>query len=548
MSKEEKMKDMTRRDLFKMGGIAAAGVAGVSMIGGCSAQTQTIEADATTDVAGNIREGLPSFLAKPDAIEDIDETKEYDVVIVGAGASGVMAAIAANQAGATVALLQKASAAVSQGNTSTGILIDKSDPAGIEAVVSRLVKEGQYRPKRELIEMWARNSGEVVNWLFKTATDEGAKVSDTTVKWTSAIKSINGYSVNYISIDFGPKPYNTGDGMQVMAGYAEKQGVDIFYSTPAQQLVGDADSGGVTGVIATGADGASIQFNARKGVILATGDYQNNDDMMGYYLPDLINLGRKQAFRTGDGHKMAVWAGGSIENITHTKMLHDFDAGPGSMCDMPFLGVKNDGTRFADETVGMSVMNNFLRSEEDAGYYTQVFDSNYMTEAASWSGKLYDPEALKAFMPEEKAERTGVYEDLIATYKADTLDELAKKCGITDTASFKKTVDRYNEVVASGEDQDFGKAAMYLAPVKTPPFYGIHRHVRISAIVSGVDVDENLQVLAKDSGKPIEGLYAVGNCSGNFYCGVDYTMYMPGLSLGRAYTQGWVAGKHVASL
>lgn len=542
------MNDLTRRDLLKMGGIAAAGAAGVSMLGGCAAQPKAADAEVQTDVAGHIREGLPGFLVKPDAIKSIDDTKDYDVVIVGAGAAGVMAAISAHKSGATVALLQKASAAVSQGNTSTGILIDKSDPAGVEAVVSRLVKEGQYRPKRELIDMWAKNSGEVVSWLFKTATDEEAKVSDTTAKWTSTIKTINGYSVNYLSIDFGPKPYNTGDGMQVMAGYAEKQGVEIFYNTPAQQLVGDATSGGVTGVIATSSDGTNIQFNAKKGVILATGDYQNSDEMMNYYLPDLLNLGRKQAFRTGDGHKMAVWAGGSIENITHTKMLHDFDAGPGSMCDMPFLAVKNDGTRFADETVGMSVMNNFLRSKEDSGFYTQVFDANYMTEAATWPGKLYDPEALKAFMPEEKAERVGVYEDLIGTYKADTLDDLAKKCGITDVASFKKTVDRYNTVVASGEDQDFGKPATYLAPVKTPPFYGIHRHVRVSAIVSGVDVDENLQVLAKATGEPIKGLFAAGNCSGNFYCGVDYTMYMPGLSLGRAYTQGWVAGKHVASL
>lgn len=545
------MKDISRRDLFKLGGLTAAGIAGASMLGGCTsggASSSEAAAAETTDVAGHIREGLPSFLASPDSITNISETKDYDIVIVGAGASGIMAAISANQAGASVAVLQKLSTAVSQGNTSTGILIDQSDPAGVEAVVSRLVKEGQYRPKRELIEMWAKNSGEVVSWLLNTATAEGAQVSDTTAKWTSAIKTVNGYNVNYISIDFGPKPYNTGDGMVVMAGYAEKQGVEFFYETPAQQLVGSATDGGVTGVIATDKDGNNIQFNASKGVILATGDYQNSDEMMNYYLPDLLNLGRKQAFRTGDGHKMAVWAGGSIENITHTKMLHDFDAGPGSMCDMPFLAVKNDGTRFADETVGMSVMNNFLRSEEDAGYYTQVFDSDYMTQAASWPGKLFDPDMLKPFMPEENVERTGVYEELIATYKADTLDDLAKKCGITDVAAFKKTVDRYNEVVASGEDQDFGKPANFLAPVQTPPFYGIHRHVRVSAIVSGVDVDEHLQVLEKASGNPIKGLYAVGNCSGNFYCGVDYTMYMPGLSLGRAYTQGWVTGKYVAGL
>lgn len=502
-------------------------------------------ATGTTTVAGHVREGLPSFLAAPEPITDIAETKDYDVVIVGAGASGVPAAITACEAGATVALIQKESTAISQGNTATGILLDTSDPAGVEAVVSRLIKDHQYRGKREQVELWAKNSGECITWLLDLATAQGAQISDSTMKWTAAIKEVNGYPMDYLSIDFGPKPYNTGNGMQVLAEYAASQGVEVFYDTEAKQLVGDAS--GVTGVIAETADG-NVQFNAAKGVILATGDYQNDDDMMAYYLPDLQNLGRKQMNKTGDGHKMAVWAGGAIEDITHTKMLHDFDGGPGSMADMPFLAVKNDGTRFCDETLGMSLMNNFLRSEADQGDYNQIFDSNYMTAAAEWPGKLFDPEAIKVYMPEEDGEKTGVFKDQIATFKADTLEELAEKLGITDTAAFVESVKRYNECVAAGKDLDFGKEAKWLTAIDTPPFYGIHRHVRVSAVVSGVNVGPNMEVLAVETNEPIPGLFAIGNTAGNFYGGVDYSMYMPGLSLGRAHTQGYVTGKYVASL
>jgi fumarate reductase flavoprotein subunit len=96
--------------------------------------------------------------------------------------------------------------------------------------------------------------------------------------------------------------------------------------------------------------------------------------------------------RTGDGFAMAYWAGGVIEPIGHTKMLHDFDAGPASMCDMPFLAVNREGKRFVNETVEMSLLNNYLRSAKDAGHYCQVFDANYMTQAASWPGKLVPPE------------------------------------------------------------------------------------------------------------------------------------------------------------
>ena len=440
--------EFTRRNLFKIGGLAAAGLGGAALLGACSpagnatgstASDTPTAATGTTTVAGHVREGLPSFLAAPEPITDIAETKDYDVVIVGAGASGVPAAITAREAGATVALIQKESTAISQGNTATGILLDTSDPAGVEAVVSRLIKDHQYRGKREQVELWAKNSGECITWLLDLATAQGAQISDSTMKWTAAIKEVNGYPMDYLSIDFGPKPYNTGNGMQVLAEYAASQGVEVFYDTEAKQLVGDAS--GVTGVIAETADG-NVQFNAAKGVILATGDYQNDDDMMAYYLPDLQNLGRKQMNKTGDGHKMAVWAGGAIEDITHTKMLHDFDGGPGSMADMPFLAVKNDGTRFCDETLGMSLMNNFLRSEADQGDYNQIFDSNYMTAAAEWPGKLFDPEAIKVYMPEEDGEKTGVFKDQIATFKADTLEELAEKLGITDTAAFVESVKR----------------------------------------------------------------------------------------------------------
>lgn len=547
--------EFTRRNLFKIGGLAAAGLGGAALLGACSptgsaaagsASSDTpTAATGTTTVAGHVREGLPSFLAAPEPITDIAETKDYDVVVVGAGASGVPAAITAREAGATVALIQKESTAISQGNTATGILLDTSDPAGVEAVVSRLIKDHQYRGKREQVELWAKNSGECITWLLDLATAQGAQISDSTMKWTAAIKEVNGYPMDYLSIDFGPKPYNTGNGMQVLAEYAASQGVDVFYDTEAKQLVGDAS--GVTGVIAETADG-NVQFNAAKGVILATGDYQNDDDMMAYYLPDLQNLGRKQTNKTGDGHKMAVWAGGAIEDITHTKMLHDFDGGPGSMADMPFLAVKNDGTRFCDETLGMSLMNNFLRSEADQGDYNQIFDSNYMTAAAEWPGKLFDPEAIKVYMPEEDGEKTGVFKDQIATFKADTLEELAEKLGITDTAAFVESVKRYNECVAAGKDLDFGKEAKWLTAIDTPPFYGIHRHVRVSAVVSGVNVGPNMEVLAVETGEPIPGLFAVGNTAGNFYGGVDYSMYMPGLSLGRAHTQGYVTGKYVASL
>lgn len=528
--------NISRRDLFKFGGVAAAGVAGASMLASCSPKSSS---STTTAAASN---GLPSFFQAPSAITDIKETKDYDIVVIGAGAAGVPAAYSAFQNGAKVALLQKESTAISQGNTADSIIVDQSDPAGVQAVVSLITQDSCYRSYREQVELWANNSYEALQWMWDIAQKSGAKVSDTTKKWTSNINTVDGYKVNYFAFDFGPKPYNTGNGIQDMAKYCESQGLEIFYSTPAQQLV--TENGKVTGVIAKGQNGY-IKFTAKKGVIVATGDYENDDEMMKYYEAEMANIYRKENNKTGDGQKMMVWAGGRMENVPGSKVLHDFDAGPGSMADMPFLCVKNDGTRFCNEKrSSMANMGNFLRSEKDAGYYTQVFDSNYMTDCAGWPGALIPPAAMTAYMPEESGEKTGVYESLIGTFKADTVEELGKKLGLTDTAAFVKTVARYNELVDKGVDEDMGKAAQWLKPIKTPPFYGIHRHIGLSTIIHGVNVDKNMQVL-NESGDPIEGLYSIGNCAGNFFGSPDYPMTVPGLS-GCCYTQGYVTGRMLA--
>lgn len=533
--------ELTRRDLFKFGGIAAAGAAGAGMLAGCSPQAAPKGSEATAAA----EDGLPSFFAKPEAITDIAETKDYDIVVVGAGAAGVPCAMAAFEQGAKVALLQKESQAISQGNTCDSILADESDPAGVAATVSWITEECDWRSHREQVDLWAYNSGEALKWLWDKATEAGCQIQDTTAKWTASIGDVDGYKVNFFAFDFGPKPYNTGSGMQDLCKYAESQGMEIFYSTPAVQLVQD-ESGAVTGVIADGENGY-VQFNAAKGVVIATGDYTNDDEMMAYYNPDMAHMDRKQVNKTGDGQKMMVWAGGRMEDVCGSKVQHDFDAGPGSMADMPFLAVKDDGTRFCNEARSeMAVMGNYLKDAENNGWYTQVFDSNYMTDCADWPGKLYDPEAIKAYMPEEDGEKTGVYADLINTFKADTLEELAEKIGITDASAFAKTVERYNELVEKGVDEDMGKEAKWLKPIKTAPFYGIHRHIRLSAIIHGVNVNGDMQVLDKD-GNPIEGLYSIGNCAGNFYGSPDYPMNVPGMSLGRCHTQGYVVGRALAA-
>lgn len=537
---------LSRRSLFKLGGVAAIGAAGASTLAACAGQPQSTPSSGE----GASASSETPWLNAPEPITDFVETKEYDVVVVGAGAAGLPAALTALEEGASVALLQKESQAISQGSAGLGIDLATSDPAGVEAVVSLLQKVNQYRPRRDLLELWAQNSGEAVQWVMDKVTEGGGQVISQGNGQVMAYTDFDGAKVNYVSAFFGPKPYTNSDAMLDLAKVVESAGVDVFYSTPAEQLVGD-EAGGITGVAAKGPDG-TVLFTAKKGVILATGDYQNDEEMCEYYLPDIKNFTRKQMNKTGDGHKMACWAGGRIEPIGHTKMLHDFDAGPATMCDLPFLAVDTKGRRFCCETAPMDVINNFLKDGDrlkdgNAGWYSQVFDSTYQEQCTDWPcPKLYTPEELENFMPDVDGEKKGVVKDLIRTYRADTLEELAEKIG-ADPTEFTATVKRYNELVAAGHDDDFGKPTQFLKPIDTPPFYAMNRWLRVSAITSGVVVDGNLQVLDEND-QPIKGLYAAGNVSGGFYGGIDYPMTLAGLSLGRCFTQGRYLGRMVANL
>ncbi|QYK01371.1 FAD-dependent oxidoreductase [Shewanella psychrotolerans] len=518
------------------GGLALAGLTGSASAAPASAQEYAHIGNASLE-----------FMPKPKPISDaeIASTQTFDVVVVGAGASGVPAALSARENGASVAVLQKQAIVVSQGNTGSGIDVKKSDKAGIEALVHRLMADNAHRSHPELIRSWAYNSGEAVSWVLDRANKGGAKGVDQGTKAQHGIHGITEYPLNFVTSFFGPKPYTAGDAMRSLAKTAEKAGVKFFFNTPAQQLIQD-ETGKVIGVIAKNRDGKYHKFMAKKGVILSAGDYQNNKAMCDFFIPDLKNFERKQMDRTGDGFAMAYWAGGVIEPAGHTKMLHDFDAGPAAMCDMPFLAVNGKGERFVNEQVEMSLMNNYLRDEVNQGRYNQIFDSNYMEQSKGWPGRAYTPEQLKNYMPEVKGEKKGVYPSQVNTFVADTLEELAEKLGC-DPKTFVKNVKRYNELCKAGKDDDFGKAPSKMAPVLKAPFYGIHRRMRISAITSGVLVDANHQALDAD-GKPIGGLFIVGNMGGGFYGGVDYPLTVYGLSLGRCYTFGYLAGKYVAKL
>lgn len=470
------------------------------------------------------------------------ETKEYDIVIVGAGTPGVPCALKARELGAKVCVLQKEKEASACGHIGVGVDYEKSDRKDVAKLISIFMKESELRANKDLYEMYVQNSGEALKWLIDKSKEAGASVSSLGNKPHKEFMEKNKLNLEFETAFYGPKPYSAGEAMKDLAKLAESKGVDFYYNTPGIKLIKEKDR--VVRVYGKTEDGI-IEFRAKKGIVIGTGDYQNDQEMKAHYIPAVLNLETKKFGRTGDGHKMIIDAGGHMELIGHTKMVHDMDSGPGTNMQAPLLRVKLDGNRFCNEEEGMEYMNCFLLDKDDSGHYVEIFDANHMANAKDLGLNLAEEDELKKYMPEEDSSRDGVLTGLIKTFKADTLEELAKKLEIKDVEEFKKTVKRYNELARKKEDLDFGKDPKYLYPIDTPPYYGTHRHLRLTMICSGVEVDGNLNPL-DDNMKPIKGLYAIGNLAGNFYGSYDYPLSLAGLNLGHNYTQGYVIGKRLA--
>ena len=527
------MANISRRSFVRGAGAAAA--AGVS--------AAAVSA-AVADEAVVYPEGLQAsdFECSPVELAPVTEFAAeytYDVVVVGAGTGGVPAALSAVEEGATACCLQKESAPISQGGSSTGIMLDLSDEQGVKNHMQGFIADCHWRADRGLAQFYYDHSGETIRWMEVRSMEAGFPpyaIAETPITFddgTVCVKRCN---------RFGPKPYTNNELINALAKLAAERGVDFYFETPGVQLIVD-ESGACTGVVGKNADGEYIRFNATRGVVLSTGDYQNNQSLVERYCPDVKGFDRKQYNKTGDGILMSMTVGAGMVPVGHSHMMHDFDSG--TMYNEPFLTVDEDGRRFMNEDAEFEQLNNELRSHARPGWYSQIFDANYFDQATEWGGKPTPVEKLEVYMPEVEMDRSvesgaGVIEYLIDTHRADTLEELAEKLGIPGDA-LVASVERYNELAAAGFDEDFGKRPCYLKPIDTPPFYGIHKHIRVSALCAGVTVNENYQVTKVD-GTVIPNLWATGFGAGQL-CGLpDWSMYTGGMSAGHCMTSGRYCG------
>ena len=498
--------------------------------------------------AGAVESAGSSFETPPPPIpaSEIRETVTTEVVVVGAGTAGMAATLSAAEAGARVILIDKHTTfrAVGGYNGFIGSRLQKKlgfdiDP---EEVIRELMKYGGNKPDQRLIRLWAYKSPEVIDWLLDMAEEAGIEVTIENAPFPPGIDWRD--EINYKEYPAGHLfgGHNQRNVLKILQDNALKNGADIRYQINALQLI-RKEKGRVSGLIAKDKNGDYIQFNTDKGVILCTGDYGSNPEMMEKYCPWAAEIARKQnspfpALNTGDGHRMAMQVGAVMELPPHAPMDHVIGLFLPMGMDA-FLRVNILGERYENEDVpGQSMANSLFRQPE--WKFWQVFDAKWPDEVSKMgiglSKIIVGDEAQKKDL-QEKVNR-GI------CLQADSIEELATKMKVP-LETFKKTIARYNELARLGKDLDFGKRVDRLTTVEKPPFYAGSGTPTFLIALGGMNVNPNLQALDAER-KVIPGLYLAGNTAGGFFAN-DYPTMIPGLSHGRALTFGYIAGKNAAA-
>lgn len=523
------MKELTRRNFLTAAAATAAGAA-IAGMAGCAPKTEVAQKSAETTAT------RWSWETKPETISEseIEETIDTDICIVGLGSSGTTAALAAAQSGAKVTVLQKMEKLQTNGwcvaAFNSEMFINAGKTYDLPEIYGNFANLSNGRDNPSVVNLFLKRSGEVVDYLIRQTPDHTPVMLESghTYGW-------------FINNDMATRYEQFRLLLGTMVDKAVAAGANILYKTPAVQLVQD-DAGKVTGVIGQREDGKYIKVSASKGVLMATGDISDDSEMLECYAPMLTGVQSMHGApcNTGDGHKMGMWAGASMDQAPHCIMMH-FDPtwmpeGNAPYSGIPWLRVNLDGERFANEDLGYQSVVTSVRLQTNQTAF-QITDANWPAHASV--GDYKHPNSHSRATTNPQADWNSALERG-AIVEADSLEELADKCGIQKDA-FLKTVARYNELVEKGTDDDMGVKDQFISwnGIKQAPFYAVKRMPGLLSTVSGLNINDKLEVVKPD-GQPLGGLYAAGNVSGSYY-GDDYPLFITGGSHGRAWTFGVLA-------
>ena len=347
------------------------------------------------------------------------------MVVCGGGNAGVQAALAAAQEGAKVAVLeiQPEASWVQLGNDICAFnaqwLVEKGyGPYKVGDIVAEFIRRGGGRVSAEIIRKFVANSGDMLDNII-AQIPETSNLFDLETGQAQIQVAYNMPDGSYYPFERGgfkswattiqnlstknPTPVCGREDVSRMTEIAlyckdaaEKLGAEYFFETDVTVLEQN-DAGDVTGVIAKGPDGY-VRYNAAKGVILATGDFGANPDMVVNLCTDIneqslrCDIPREEmtgeSNNKGTGHKLGCWAGGFIEQAPRPCMnTNGGNAGPWGTT--PFLWLNDYGKRFMNEAMTPYIKPTTLK--QPRGILATICDSKYLDVMKQCSTDHFSP-------------------------------------------------------------------------------------------------------------------------------------------------------------
>ena len=520
------------------GKIAESGSIAVDGVSGATATSTAIKeaAAAALTAAGLNPDDYKTAVEKDAAAED--STVDADVVVVGAGGAGMTAAITAAAEGKSVVVLESQSMVGGNSVRATGgmnaaktVYQDENEfgeSAGVEktlktaaekyadnetiTALAKTVSEqwaayqanptgyfdsvelmeldtmigGKGINDPELVETLCANSADAIDWL----DEHGITLHN--------VSSFGGASVKRIHrpVNAEGKTVSVGSYMiPLLQENCEKAGVKMMLDTTATEILTDAN-GAAVGVKATGAFGETVTVNA-KAVVLATGGFGANLDMVVKYKPELKGFMTTNAPGIqGQGIEMAQAIGAATVDMDQIQIHPTVEANTAALITEGLRGdgavlINAEGKRFIDE-VGTR----------------DVVSAAEIAQTGSYSWLVVD---------QAMADNSSVIQGYIKkgyTVTGATYEELGKAMGV-DEAALAETMNNWNGYVEAKNDPDFGRTS-FANPLNTAPYYAIKVTAGVHHTMGGLKINPNTEVL-NENGEVIPGLFAAGEVTGGVH-------------------------------
>ena len=519
-------------EIAESGSIAVDGVSGATIT-----STAIKEAAAAALTAAGLNPDDYKTAVENDATAE-DSTVDADVVVVGAGGAGMTAAITAAAEGKSVVILESQSMVGGNSVRATGgmnagktVYQDENEfgeSAGVEktlktaaekyadnetiTALAKTVSEqwaayqanptgyfdsvelmeldtmigGKGINDPELVETLCANSADAIDWL----DEHGITLHN--------VSSFGGASVKRIHrpVNAEGKTVSVGSYMiPLLQENCEKAGVKMMLDTTATEILTDAN-GAAVGVKATGASGETVTVNA-KAVVLATGGFGANLDMVVKYKPELKGFMTTNAPGIqGQGIEMAQAIGAATVDMDQIQIHPTVEANTAALITEGLRGdgailINEEGKRFIDEVGTRDVVS--AAEIAQTGSYSWLVVDQAMVDASS---------VIQGYI------KKGY------TVTGSTYEELGKAMGV-DAAAFAETMDKWNGYVEAKNDPDFGRTS-FANPLNTAPYYAVKVTAGVHHTMGGLKINANTEVL-NEKGEVIPGLFAAGEVTGGVH-------------------------------